>query len=239
MSQAKEIIDTISAALKESMTKYIGAPMTAEQRDQLIDTAKRTFETVTEVAKDRGVITSGRIVSIRDTDGRVGEEGEGVVLELAVTPRAGVIDDLPERIRNIIEQLHTQDNLATADPMYVVQHKVRDYGCDRSGGDDDVIGTCYVNHDDCLVISEEQYVNFEMEGMDDEGDDFNPKDWTETAWRDRWQYVTVAFTRKGCEDYISANGHNLNETRIYVDTAYRNTEWIAVRKFLMEMKEPP
>lgn len=47
--------------------------------------------------------------------------------------------------------------------------------------------------------------------------------------------TTACFTRKGCEDYIALNGHNLKSPRIYVESGYRNREWEQLRELVMRL----
>jgi hypothetical protein len=47
------------------------------------------------------------------------------------------------------------------------------------------------------------------------------------------RFVTACLTRKGAEDYIACNGHNLTNPYIYVESLYRNAEMIALRNHLM------
>lgn len=154
-------------------------------------------------------------------------------VELEEAKRKGTT---PSNVLDIGVLLRTQDNLATDAPIFVVQKRVRDYGCDRSAGDEDAIGVCFVLRDGGSEISEEDYDNYSTTGEDGDGEMFDPSDWEEVAYRERWEYVTACFTKKGAEDYIASNGHNLGKTRIWCDTSYRNQEMREVRKFLMELK---
>lgn len=54
---------------------------------------------------------------------------------------------------------------------------------------------------------------------------------------DRWEFVTGCMTEQGCKDFIRVNGHNLNEPRIYAYGSYRNAEFIALRKWLMSLRQ--
>ncbi|GAG30941.1 unnamed protein product [marine sediment metagenome] len=56
--------------------------------------------------------------------------------------------------------------------------------------------------------------------------------WVKSYYLDTWEFVTACFTEQGCQDYIDANVYNLDEPRIYVASAYRNCEFIAVREML-------
>lgn len=61
---------------------------------------------------------------------------------------------------------------------------------------------------------------------------------TRTAYQDSWENVQPFFTRKGAEEYLRINGHNLEgkeKPRIYVESAYRNAEWIAIRQMLIDL----
>lgn len=46
------------------------------------------------------------------------------------------------------------------------------------------------------------------------------------------------FTRAGAEHYLEINGHNLRgpePLRIFVESAYRNAEWQAIRALLLAL----
>lgn len=124
------------------------------------------------------------------------------------------------------ERLKTQDNCGTQHPMFCVQVKIRDVGYDSAYFDDH----CW--HD----AANEEYL-FD----DDPGFKGKPEgeEWDEFGYKDRWETVMVAFTRKGCEDYIERNGHNEKhrahngEIRIYAESFYRCPEMIAIREFLL------
>lgn len=57
-----------------------------------------------------------------------------------------------------------------------------------------------------------------------------------------WRFAQACFTRAGAEAYLDANAHNLGRlarrsrkdgTRIYVESAYRNAEMIALREAML------
>lgn len=115
----------------------------------------------------------------------------------------------------------------TADPIFVVQQKVprvaaegHDY--DRIEWRDD--------HGDCDLASDEEAA--ELEAVFEATGDI-PKGWDRLLVKDDWQFVTACFTENGCEDYLRANGHNLREPRIYVESGFRNAEWQLLRAFLL------
>jgi hypothetical protein len=47
--------------------------------------------------------------------------------------------------------------------------------------------------------------------------------------------VQPFFSEKAAKAYIEANKHNLTNPFVYVDTAYRNREWQAVRQVLLQL----
>lgn len=60
----------------------------------------------------------------------------------------------------------------------------------------------------------------------------------EVRYHVEWEVVTVCFTRKGAEQYLRVNGHNLWNPRIYAMSAYRNAEMIALREWLASLPPP-
>lgn len=131
------------------------------------------------------------------------------------------------------ERLRTQDNLATALPIFIVQQK------------DEVV--CNPDYSHAGESPREIF-------RDEDGDEVTDSDrlgWIrieeERTGRvpdgyDRihvvtvWEFVTACFTRVGAEEHIRQNGHNLNSPRIYVSSAFRNPEWEAVRNFLISQE---
>lgn len=133
-----------------------------------------------------------------------------------------------DRMKTIGELIRSQDNRATDAPLFIVQKKERIYGFDPSYSDN------YVWLDtgnDCYEATSEEAI--ELDRKEDNDEDLDG--WVKTAYQDRWEFVTACFTEQGCKDYITINGHNLGETRIYAEGSYRNEEFRAVRKFLMEL----
>lgn len=122
---------------------------------------------------------------------------------------------------DIGERLRKQDNRCTQDPMFCVQQKKRDVGYDAAYA----VNRCW--HDSA-----------NQETIYDDDKDFKgaPEgdQWDEFGYVDRWETVMVAFTEKGCEEYIALNGHNhLGELRIYAESFRRCPEMLAIRAFLM------
>jgi hypothetical protein len=151
---------------------------------------------------------------------------------------------------DIARELKSQDNACTADPIFVVQRCVRTYGFDPAYSSDHNV---YVETDDyteisdfsdyhcarCEVaLSKEAFQDLECQcGAYLDLDEMNV---AHTAYQDHWENVQPFFTRKGAEEYLRANGHNLRgkqAPRIFVDSAYRNYEWQLIRGALLSLLE--
>lgn len=132
-------------------------------------------------------------------------------------------DNKQPELKAISENLKNQDNRATEIPIFLVQKKRRYYGCDASGD--------YV----WLDGEGEEADEIKSEELDEQSiQDFKePEGWTKVGYYDAWEFVTSCFTEQGCKDYLEVNGHNLGETRIYVESGWRNREWQTVRNWLM------
>lgn len=126
-------------------------------------------------------------------------------------------------IPEISERLKTQDNRITQHPMFCVQIKVRDTGFDPAHCDN----RCWWNPSrmEC-IYDQEPKENKGWEGP--------------FGYKDRWETVMVAFTQKGCEEYLELNGHNdrrrahNGEVRIYAESFNRCEEMIAIREHLLQ-----
>lgn len=126
-------------------------------------------------------------------------------------------------LQKIGELIRTQDNRCTSDPLFLVQERRRIYGMNADCCEE----TVWIHCDGEEANEDEE---LELEQKEDLGE--VPEEWTKTGYMDIWEFVTVCFTEKACEDYIAANGHNLNEPRIYATSAYRNRGMIAIREML-------
>lgn len=135
----------------------------------------------------------------------------------------------------ISDNLKTQSNDCTSLPMFVVQTRRRIYGMDTNYRDECV----WIYPDESDEVDEETAGRLESMYMNDNtiDGDLCLDDYTRTAYIDIWEMATVCFTRKGAEDYIKANGHNLTDPRIYVESGYRNSEWEIIRNHLMSITE--
>ena len=126
--------------------------------------------------------------------------------------------NIPPQIAAIIERLHTQDNRITDNPLFAVQQRRRIYG---------------MNADYC--DNAEWILDGETITLDP--GEAPPDRAQKVGYVDKWEFVTGCMTEQGCKDYIVANGHNLHAPRIYAYGSYRNAEFIALRKWLMSLRD--
>jgi len=122
-----------------------------------------------------------------------------------------------------------QDNRCTCLPIYVVQRRRRIYGFDPDYCEDTVVWRhCDGPEADA---AERELLDKAFEA----GDDI-PGEWTRTAYQDTWDFVMPFFTEAAAQRYIDENRHNLGpETRVFVESGYRNSEWKAIRDLLKEL----
>lgn len=117
-------------------------------------------------------------------------------------------------------ELLTQDNRITSHPLFIVFQE--DYY--PADGDFDGDGIMFTSYDsDCQCY--------------DCNDNFKCEDYEECTRYGYWKtkrFVTCCLTNKGAEAYIKANGHNLKNPFIYVESAYRNQEMIDIREYFMK-----
>ncbi len=128
----------------------------------------------------------------------------------------------------------TQDNRITDAPIFIVQQKVRDWGIHENYSDDVAWIDQYGEE-----LSDARSTR--LEALYDNGREYRRGKsipYSRIGFRDRWEFVTACFTERGCEDYIKANGHNLDSARIYAESSYRNREFRAVRDYLLSLAVP-
>ena len=124
-----------------------------------------------------------------------------------------------EKLLPIAEQLRTQDNRITQNPMFCVQEKKRLVGLDARYSD----RRCWHNQDSGITIYDDDQPFKKPEG----------DEWDEFGYIDQWFTVMVAFTEEGCKEYLRLNGHNLSCPRIYVESFNRCHEMIRIREYLI------
>lgn len=139
-------------------------------------------------------------------------------------------------LKQLAENIKTQDSRSTSSPLFCVY----DIG--------------YVVHDDDYSSS----FDTEEVWVDDEGNSFSKNDGEFKALEtlcdgneitvDGTRYnkicrsliprfVTACFTEAGANDYLDADGHNLNRPYIHVHSLNRNAEMIGLRNHLSILGE--
>lgn len=127
-------------------------------------------------------------------------------------PWASLTPDDLLALQEIADDLRTQDNQATAEPIYVVEQVERTY---------------YIELD---FAEQFVFVNDDGEEVDSEAEGA-----TKVGCSDRWIYVTCFLTQRAADFYISRNRHNLKNPRVFVASGYRNDEIQLLRRALMRM----
>lgn len=138
-----------------------------------------------------------------------------------------------------LQSILTQDSLCTSDPVYVVYQK-RQIVVPRGHSDNYTL----LNIRDCETeMSPEEFQdlcirqNRGEEVFDSFDNKFNEYHWEEEYYQEIDKFCVACFTRRGAEDYISANWHNLCKPYIFVESGYRNQEWISIRTALIKAAE--
>jgi hypothetical protein len=141
-------------------------------------------------------------------------------------------------VADIARDVATQDNLCTENPLFVVQQRRRIFGLAPDYVEDFVWLSADSERTQADQATTDRLEKFHELAYEDKctlQDEDGPCTWERVGYRDMWVFVTGCFTRAGCEAYLRLNGHNLGETRIYVEGGYRNHEWETMRKHLLEM----
>lgn len=133
-----------------------------------------------------------------------------------------------EALRELCENMRTQDNRGTHLPIFMVQERVRECGFSEDFSEN----RCWLLEGSLHTADEKAEIDAEQAA--DEG----ALDWTETGYRDRWQHVQPFLTEAAAQRYIDDNRHNLTEPRIYAESGYRNREWELLRRVLPQLVDP-
>ncbi|EFL0249341.1 ead/Ea22-like family protein [Escherichia coli] len=130
----------------------------------------------------------------------------------------------PDSFSIIGENIRTQDNRITSDPMFCVYQKREivvdaDYDYDRIVWVDEDGNEANKLQSRRLELLHENFRE-------------PPEKWRRVAVKDIDEFVTCCFTEHGCKDYLAVNGHNLRLPFIYVKSGFRNAEYIGIRNWL-------
>lgn len=134
-------------------------------------------------------------------------------------------------LNEVAKELRTQDNLTTSDPIFMVQEEIKEFGIDQDYGED---GHVWVDECDGEEAEVEDVKRCELAITNFER---IPNGFRRVGYRTRWENRQPFFTRKGAEEHLRVNGHNYQKTRIYVECAFRNAEWQAIREILMKKED--
>jgi len=130
--------------------------------------------------------------------------------------------EIPKFLYEMSEQLWTQDNRATAQPVYLVQE------LNTINSDD---GELYEWRDeDWNLANETQAQQLDDGELDHEG-------WTKVNYVEYYETVQSFLTEKAAIEYEKSYAHRLNKPRIYVDSLYNNREMIQLREWIMSLTE--
>ena len=151
-------------------------------------------------------------------------------------------------LTRMAERLRTQDNRATADPLFIVQEEERIWGLDPSWLDDD---SYYIWHDvedpeysyesDAELLDEVRKDDSSIEELElphyDDKMELGGRTYRRIYYAVRFKFVCAHFTEAAAQTYIDENGHRLKNPRVYVTSQYRCDEWNAVRQMLLKVGE--
>lgn len=147
-------------------------------------------------------------------------------------------------LKKIAEEIKTQDNMATADPIFILfdHEKVptdSDYSdeilyCYNGSGDHCEIGT---TKEEVLEFCKDNDIALpeDIDKYDIAFEDFI--DETEGLFKIHYLkkrvYQQCFFTKKSAEQYLKSNKHHFKDPLIWCDTLYRNYEMQAIRNALI------
>jgi hypothetical protein len=130
------------------------------------------------------------------------------------------------------EQISTQDNRCTDQPLFAVMEKRGMITLDTH--DHDRIEWVETTSGDYCEADETKARRLEAlhQGHRD------TPGWERYAVKDVDVFVTACFTEQGCKDFLSRDGHNHRRPFIYAFGSYRNSEYQAVRNWLKALSAP-
>ena len=155
------------------------------------------------------------------------------------------IADLVEHFKSIL----TQSNECTADPIFVLEEKVRIDGMDPEYSDQAVWRQPEADYMEASERESELLYDIDdnfwddkymerlleddkEEFVDDEGLLLLPSEWELCHYVEKWIPRQVFFTLAGAQKHQKRMAHNYKETRIFVDSLCRNHEMRMVRELL-------
>ena len=135
-----------------------------------------------------------------------------------------------EELERLVGLLATQDNAITSDPVYTVQRR------HLANRDPDYTERVmwYGSETEESVTAEsdaDRFARFEN-GEFDQDADGEAEMWSRTGYEIEWRHDQSFLTRAAAETYRAIEAHNIGESRVYVDSGHRNTEWKWLRSAL-------
>jgi hypothetical protein len=150
-------------------------------------------------------------------------------------------DEAMAWLKSFINEVDTQDNLWTAQPVQFLLQQKREYVAD---GDYHHTTTAFkhpeMEPDDGWFETEDDCIKFLKEDKEYEGEKLAEEiEKIETIYLGHyWETSQSFFTKRGFEEHVRCNRHNLGEHRPYVVHAFRNWEnqelFKAIRAILKE-----
>ncbi len=144
-------------------------------------------------------------------------------------------------LQELAEELRTQDNLGTAEPIFLVMEKERVYGFQSEYSDDYIwveSGYCDCEFESLKEVNEylQESRNSDKVFVETE-DQAEEEGFEKVYYLEKNRFKCSHFTRKAAELYIAQNSHNLRKPFVYVGSMYGCYEMIAIREFLMNPQD--
>lgn len=147
-----------------------------------------------------------------------------------------------KQLEAIANELHTQDNSCTANPIFVVMEEIKSSPILEGYGHNTVEG--WYNQlmmEDCSLEDVAKAIGLTVQDYEDDEHNFREKaderGYNYFIQEYHHRAVNAHFTRKGAEEHIRINGHNLHRPFVYVLSLWRCEEMIELRNWLMS-EEP-
>lgn len=115
------------------------------------------------------------------------------------------------------QELKNQDNLSTADPIFVVYDWEKIYG----------ICSDYSDDYKWLLDGEED----DLEEMSEE--EAEEKGYEKIYYKKVRKFISAFFTRKSAQEFIDKNAYHWNKPHIYVESLWRNYEMQEIRNYFL------
>lgn len=146
---------------------------------------------------------------------------------------------IPQALRDIAANLASQNGRMTNNPIFLVQKKERQIGIDLSYSDNDI----WMGEDGEEVTDQDEIDrldNLDHLAFPSKEETLELVRNTKTGYIDRWETVQPFFTEVAAQQFIDSIAHRHDDgcLRIYVDSAYQNDEWQAIRNFLLSLNPP-